>query len=221
VLANVVKKRFPQFSFSSAHVGSMGGLTAIKRGEAHIAGTHLLDEKSGEYNVPYVRRLLPDRQVVLVNLVYREQGLLVRRGNPKGIKSFADLVRDDVIFINRQAGSGTRLLLDKGLREHGINPGLIKGYDREEYTHMAVASAVLTGLADTGLAVDSSAKALDLDFIPVAKERYDLAVPAEYLDTAMIKALLGIVRDDEEFRLTVEALGGYDITDMGKVMYRQ
>lgn len=219
VLANVVKKKYPQYSLSSAHVGSMGGLMALKRGEAHIAGTHLLDEQTGEYNVSYLRRLLPDRRVVLVNLVYREQGLLVRRGNPKGIRGFSDLVRDDLIFINRQGGSGTRLLLDKALKELGINPALIKGYEREEYTHMAVASAVLTGLADTGLAVDSSAKALDLDFIPVAKERYDLAVPAEHLETGMIAALLDIIRHDEEFRSTVEALGGYDTSDMGKVMY--
>jgi putative molybdopterin biosynthesis protein len=151
--------------------------------------------------------------------VYREQGLLVKRGNPKGIRGFSDLVRDDLIFINRQGGSGTRLLLDKALKELGINPALIKGYEREEYTHMAVASAVLTGLADTGLAVDSSAKALDLDFIPVAKERYDLAVPAEHLETGMVAALLDIIRHDEEFRSTVEALGGYDTSDMGKVMY--
>ena len=219
VLANVVKKKYPQYSLSSAHVGSMGGLMALKRGEAHIAGTHLLDEQTGEYNVSYLRRLLPDRRVVLVNLVYREQGLLVRRGNPKGIRGFSDLVRDDLIFINRQGGSGTRLLLDKALKELGINPALIKGYEREEYTHMAVASAVLTGLADTGLAVDSSAKALDLDFIPVAKERYDLAVPPEHLETGMIAALLDIIRHDEEFRSTVEALGGYDTSDMGKVMY--
>jgi putative molybdopterin biosynthesis protein len=221
VLANVVKKKFPRYSLSSAHVGSMGGLMAVKRGEAHIAGTHLLDEQSGEYNVPYLRRLLPDRRIVLVNLVYREQGLLVRRGNTKGIRGFSDLVRDDVIFINRQGGSGTRLLLDKALKELGINPALIKGYEREEYTHMAVASAVLTGLADTGLAVDSSARALDLDFIPVAKERYDLAVPAEHLGTGMITALLDIIRHDEEFRKSVEALGGYDTSDMGKVMYEQ
>ncbi len=219
ILANAIKKKHPEFSLSSAHVGSMGGLTALKRGEAHFAGTHLLDEQSGEYNIPFIKRLLADKKIVLVNLVYRQQGLLVKKGNPKNIKGFEDLVRDDVIFINRQGGSGTRLLLDEHLRELGINPYMIKGYDREEYTHMAVASAVLTGLADTGLAVYSSSAALGLDFIPVANERYDLAIPYEFMDTEMIRILLEIVRNDKEFRATVESLGGYDTRDMGKVMY--
>lgn len=219
ILANTIKRNYPEFSLSSAHVGSMGGLMALKRGEAHFAGTHLLDEQSGEYNIAFIKRLLPDRKIVLVNLVYRQQGLLVKKGNPKNIKGFEDLVRDDVIFINRQGGSGTRLLLDKHLRELGINPYMVKGYDREEYTHMAVASAVLTGLADTGLAVYSSANALGLDFIPVANERYDLAIPSEFIDTEMIKILLEIIRSDKEFRAAVESLGGYDTRDMGKVVY--
>lgn len=220
ILANTIKKNYPEFSLSSAHVGSMGGLMALKRGEAHFAGTHLLDEQSGEYNIPFIKRLLSDKKIVLVNLVYRQQGLLVKKGNPKNIKGFEDLIRDDVIFINRQGGSGTRLLLDKYLKELGINPYMVKGYDREEYTHMAVASAVLTGLADTGLAVYSSANALGLDFIPVANERYDLAIPYEFMKTEMISILLDIIRNDKEFMATVESLGGYDIRDMGKVVYR-
>ncbi len=192
---------------------------ALKKGEAHFAGTHLLDEQSGEYNIPFIKRLLSDKNIVLINLVYRQQGLLVKKGNPKNIKGFEDLIRDDVIFINRQGGSGTRLLLDKHLKELGINPYMVKGYDREEYTHMAVASAVLTGLADTGLAVYSSANALGLDFIPVANERYDLVIPAEFIDTEMIRILLDIIRNDKEFRATVESLGGYDTRDMGKIVY--
>jgi putative molybdopterin biosynthesis protein len=219
ILANMVKKKYPEFSLSSAHVGSMGGLMALKKGEAHFAGTHLLDEQSGEYNIPFIKRLLSDKNIVLINLVYRQQGLLVKKGNPKNIKGFEDLIRDDVIFINRQGGSGTRLLLDKHLKELGINPYMVKGYDREEYTHMAVASAVLTGLADTGLAVYSSANALGLDFIPVANERYDLVIPAEFIDTEMIRILLDIIRNDKEFRATVESLGGYDTRDMGKIVY--
>lgn len=219
ILANTIKKNYPEFSLSSAHVGSMGGLMALKRREAHIAGTHLLDEQTGEYNIPFIKRLLSDRKLVLVNLVYRQQGLLVKKGNPKNINGFEDLIRDDVIFINRQSGSGTRLLLDKHLRELGINPYMVKGYDREEYTHMAVASAVLTGLADTGLAVYSSAKALGLDFIPVANERYDLAIPYEFMETEMIRIVLKIIREDEDFRTTVESLGGYDTRDMGKVVF--
>jgi putative molybdopterin biosynthesis protein len=219
VLANAIKKNYPEFSLSSAHVGSMGGLMALKRGEAHLAGTHLLDEETGEYNISFIKKHLLEKKTVLVNLVYRTQGLLVKKGNPKNIKGFEALLRDDVIFINRQPGSGTRLLLDKYLKELKINPQMVKGYEREEYTHMAVASAVLTGLADTGLAVYSSAKALDLDFIPLANERYDIAIPHEFINTEMIQLLLKIIREDNEFRETVQSLGGYDISDMGKVMF--
>lgn len=219
LLANILKKKYPRLSLSSAHVGSMGGLMALKRGEAHFAGTHLLSEETGEYNVPFIKRLLSDKKIVLINLVYREQGLLVLKGNPKNIKGFKDLTRDDVIFVNRQAGAGTRLLTDKCLKELSINPKDVKGYEREEYTHMGVASAVITGIADTGLAILASAKALGLDFIPVAKERYDLAIPHEFLETEMLQNLLNIIRVDKEFRETVEGLGGYDVSDMGKVMY--
>jgi len=219
ILANILKKRNPHFSLSSAHVGSMGGLIALKKGEAHMAGTHLLDEETGLYNVPVIRRLLPERRIVLINLVYRQQGFVVKKGNPKGIRGFEDLNRDDVVFINRQSGSGTRLLTDKHLREAGIESSSVKGYAREEYTHMGVASAVLTGVADTGLAILAAANALGLDFIPVAKERYDIAIPREFIELEMLKALLGIIREDEEFRNVVMAMGGYDISDMGKIMY--
>ncbi|MCG2813549.1 MAG: molybdopterin biosynthesis protein, partial [Thermodesulfovibrionales bacterium] len=157
LLANSLKKKYLKLSLSSAHVGSMGGLMALKKGEAHIAGTHLLDEETGEYNVSSIKRLLSDRRIILVNLVYRERGLLVLKGNPKNIKGFEDLTSDDVVFINRQAGAGTRLLTDKHLRECRIKPEDVKGYEREEYTHMGVASAVLTGIADTGLAILASA----------------------------------------------------------------
>lgn len=219
LLANILKKRCPKFSFSSAHVGSMGGLMALKRGEAHLSGTHLLDEETGEYNVPVIKKLLSDKKIILINLVYREQGLLVLKGNPKNIRGFEDLIRSDVVFVNRQSGAGTRLLTDKCLRELGIKPENVKGYEREEYTHMGVASAVLTGVADTGLAILASAKALNLDFIPVANERYDLAIPREFFETEMLQHLINIIKEDAEFREMVVGLGGYDISDMGKVMY--
>ena len=219
LLANSLKKKYPKLSLSSAHVGSMGGLMALKKGEAHIAGTHLLDEETGEYNVLYIKRLLSDKKIILINLVYREQGLLVPKGNPKNIKGFNDLTREDVVFINRQSGAGTRLLTDKHLKELGINPKDVKGYEREEYTHMGVASAVLTGIADTGLAILASARALGLDFIPVAKERYDIAIPADFYNTEMIESLLKIIRADDEFKSMVMSLGGYDVSDMGKIVY--
>ncbi|MDA8241341.1 MAG: molybdopterin biosynthesis protein [Nitrospiraceae bacterium] len=219
LLANILKKNYPKYSLSSAHVGSMGGLVALKKDEAHIAGTHLLDEETGEYNVAFIKRLLADRKIVLVNLVYRQQGLVVPKGNPKRISGFKDLLRDDIVFINRQSGAGTRLLTDKYLKELKIDPKAVRGYEREEYTHMGVASAVLTGIADTGMAILAAAKALDLDFIPLAKERYDLAVPAKYLAMPTLLALLKIIMEDREFRSGVEALGGYDVSDMGKIMY--
>jgi putative molybdopterin biosynthesis protein len=219
ILYNFLRKAYPNISLSSAHVGSMGGIVAIKKDEAHIAGTHLLDEASGEYNVPFIKRLIPEKKVSLINLVYRIQGLIVKKGNPKNIKGFEDLIRDDVFFINRQTGSGTRLLLDKHLRELSISPSLIKGYDQEEYTHMGVASAVLTGRADVGLGILSSAQALGLDFIPVAEERYDLLIPNEFMELPIIQAVLKVIREDQEFRKVVSSLGGYVLRDMGKIVY--
>jgi putative molybdopterin biosynthesis protein len=219
ILANFIKKRNAGFALSSSHVGSMGGIMALNRGEAHMAGIHLLDSDTGEYNVPFIKRHLAGKRIVLINFAYRVQGLLVRKGNPKKIGGLADLARKDVAFINRQAGSGTRLLLDKCLADLGICEKDINGYGRDEYTHMAVASSVLTGLADTGLAVYSAAKALDLDFIAVAEERYDLAVPRDYIDSDKVSILIDTVRNDREFRECVNALGGYDMKDTGNILY--
>jgi putative molybdopterin biosynthesis protein len=220
ILSSLLKKRYPEMSLSSAHVGSMGGLIAIKRGEAHLAGTHLLDEETGEYNIPFVRRLLSDQKVVVMNLVYREQGLLVQPGNPKGIHNFHDLCRDDVAFINRQKGSGTRLLTDKHFREAGIDTSAVRGYEREEYTHMGVASAVAGGTADAGVGILAAARALSLEFLPLARERYDFVIPSEFYDSASMEKLLRILREDQEFKENLIGLGGYDLSDMGKVLYR-
>ena len=218
VLANHLKKKHPELSLSSAHVGSIGGLLALKRGEAHLSGTHLLDEETGEYNVSYIKKMLPGSKTFLVNLVYRTQGFIVPKGNPKGIKGFEDLTREGVVFVNRQAGAGTRLLTDLHLKKLKIDPNNVKGYHHEEFTHMAVAAAVLSGAADTGLAVLSAAQALDLDFIAVAQERYDLAIPKEFYDTPMLQALLEIIRNERDFRDKIVGMGGYDVTDMGKVL---
>jgi putative molybdopterin biosynthesis protein len=218
VLGNYLKKRHPEFSLSSAHVGSMGGLLALKRGEAHCAGTHLLDEATGEYNVSYIQKHIPDKKIVLVNLVYRTQGFIVPKGNPRGIKGFEDLQRQDVVFVNRQAGAGTRLLTDLYLKKMRIDPETVNGYYHEEYTHMAVAADVLSGAADTGLAVLSAAQALGLDFVPVAQERYDLAIPQEFYDLPMMQAMLNVIREDKEFRERIVGMGGYDVSEMGKVI---
>ena len=194
---------------------------AVKRGEAHLAGTHLLDEESGEYNIAFIKRFLANTPLQLINLTYREQGLLVPRGNPLDIKGFADLKRPDIRFINRQRGAGTRLLTDMHLNRLNIGPDQVKGYDREEFTHMNIASAVASNNADTGLAIRAAAVALDLDFIPVAEERYDLILPKEFLDDARVTALLQTIRENEEFRRTVAGLGGYDLRDSGRIIYEQ
>ncbi len=219
LLANALKKRRPEMSLSSAHVGSLGGLLALKRGEAHVAGTHLLDEETGTYNVSYLKKILPDRRMTLIRLVDREQGFVVPRGNPMGIKGFGDLARPGVVYINRQAGSGTRLLLDHHLKKNGIDPGKVTGYGHEEYTHMGVAAAVLSGVASTGLAILAAARALGLDFVPVAVEEYDLAIPREFLDLPMVQVLLEVIRTDREFKDAIRALGGYGVERMGEVVW--
>ncbi len=201
----------------TTNVGSLSGLMALQRNEAHIAGSHLLDEETGEYNISYVRRLIPDREVVVLGFVYREQGLIVAPGNPKNIRSLEDLTRADVSFVNRQRGAGTRVLLDYELKKRGINPRQIKGYERMEYTHLAVAAAVRGGAADCGLGILAAARALGLDFVPLFRERYDLIIPREYFESALLAPLLEIIRS-ERFRQAVEALGGYDASIMGDII---
>ncbi|WP_422445016.1 molybdopterin biosynthesis protein [Thermoanaerobacterium sp. DL9XJH110] len=218
LLANQVKKLYPELNLSSAHVGSMGGIMALKRGEAHMAGIHLLDPDTGEYNLPYIKRYLPEKQIALINLSYRQQGLMVPKGNPRGIRGIQDLKREDIIFVNRQRGAGTRLLLDLKLKELGIDPAEITGYEREDYTHMAVAAAVAGGTADVGLGILAAANALGLDFIPIAPERYDLAVPKEFFDMESVQKVLEVIRT-EEFKKKVTALGGYDTSETGRVTW--
>ncbi len=217
VLANHLHRRYPQRTLSSSNVGSLGGLLALKQGEAHVAGSHLLDEESGEYNVPHVRRMLGEVEVVIVNLVYREQGLMVVRGNPKGVCSLTDLLSPGVSFVNRQRGAGTRVLLDFKMKEMGIEAARIVGYDRVEVTHLAVASAVAAGTADVGLGIRAAATALGLDFVPLLKERYDLVIPRRYYESPFLQPMLTTL-DDPHFRVDVEKLGGYDTSHMGKVM---
>ncbi|MDE2780733.1 MAG: molybdopterin biosynthesis protein [Chloroflexota bacterium] len=203
-------------NLSSSHIGSLGGLTALRRGEAHLAGSHLLDEATGQYNVSYIERYLPQVPVVLVNLVGRVQGLMVRPGNPSGIQSLSDLLRPDITFVNRQRGSGTRVLLDYQLRELGAVPESVNGYQREEFSHLAVAAAVNGGAADVGLGILSAARALGLDFIPLANEQYDLVIPRPHYESDLLRPLLALL-GSEEFRRAVNELGGYDISRMGQV----
>jgi putative molybdopterin biosynthesis protein len=220
VLEDQLKLRYPGVKIAATNVGSLGGLLALQRGETHIAGTHLLDPESGIYNLPDVRRTLPKTPVVLVHLTEREQGLLVLRGNPKAIGGLKDLDRRDIQFVNRQPGSGTRVLLDYELKRLGIDPHSIHGYNREEFTHMAVGVAVASGLADTGLGVRAAAQALGLDFIPVASEPYDLLFQRAFFEGERGAELVEVIRS-EAFKRAVSALGGYDTASAGQIRYHQ
>ncbi len=202
---------------ASANVGSQGGLVALRRGEAHLAGAHLLDPATGEYNLSYIRQYLPDVPVKVVALVEREQGLLTAPGNPKGIHSLSDLARPEVSFVNRQRGAGTRVLLDYELGKLGVSADSIQGYTQEEYTHLAVAAAVASGRADCGLAIAAAADALHLDFIPLYQEHYELVVPEIYYGSPLLLPLWETLQEDE-FRKAVAAMPGYGITRMGQIV---
>ncbi|MBW2196104.1 MAG: molybdopterin biosynthesis protein, partial [Deltaproteobacteria bacterium] len=153
ILANQMNVKDSRFGLSSTNVGSLGGLITLRKGYCHIAGSHLLDTETGVYNISYIKRYLPDLSVKLVNLVYREQGLIIAKDNPKNITGIEDLVRDDLFFVNRQPGSGTRILCDYRLKSLDIDPKTINGYQQEEFTHMSVAVAVLSGTADAALGI--------------------------------------------------------------------
>ncbi len=203
----------------SSNVGSLGGLVALKRGEAHLAGSHLLDPASGEYNLSYIRQTLPGRLIYLVQLAGRSQGLLVRRGNPLRIERLEDLARSEVRFINRQRGAGTRVLLDFHLGLLGIPAEQIRGYEQEEYTHLAVAAAVASGRADTGLGIAAAAQALELDFFPLYQEPYQLVIPAEHYESKLLAPLLAMLVESN-FRQAVATLPGYDVSRMGELVAR-
>lgn len=199
---------------ASANVGSQGGLVALRRGEAHIAGSHLLDPKDGSYNISYIRQYMPGIPVKVVALVGRDQGLIVKKGNPKGIKTLKDLTRSEVQFVNRQRGAGTRVLLDYHLNLMTIPHESIAGYSQEEYTHLGVAAAIASGRADCGLGVAAAAQALDLDFVPLFQERYDLVMPKQFADDNLLAPLFDVLAD-ARFREAVSQLKGYNVSVMG------
>ena len=201
----------------SSNVGSVGGLIALSRGEAHLAGSHLLDPSTGEYNVPYLPQYLADEPVKLVVWAEREQGLMVPHGNPKQINSLPDLLRDDVTFINRQKGSGTRMLLDYHLKKEGLSAELIRGYQQEEFTHLNVAVAVASQRADCGLGIAAAADALQLDFIPLFNERYDLVIPCRHLRDGLLDPIFKLM-NDEPFRREIGKLKGYSFERMGEII---
>jgi putative molybdopterin biosynthesis protein len=206
-----------RITISSTNVGSMGGLLAVEKQIAHFAGSHLLDPETGDYNRSYVSRFIKNTPVTIVTVAHRWQGLMVARGNPKDVKSIADLARQDVSFVNRQAGSGTRVLLDYELSRARIESAGVAGYRNEEYTHMNVAMAVASGRADTGLGILAAARALDLDFVPVTRERYDFILPSALIEGESVRALLDLLQSGR-FREQVAAMGGYEVEETGRVV---
>jgi putative molybdopterin biosynthesis protein len=215
-ILGVFLQRQAKLSLSCANVGSMGGIMAVRNNEAHIAGIHMLNDKTGEFNVSYVHKYLTNSSWRLVHLAMREQGLMVSPANPKSINGLADLAKPNISFVNRQRGSGTRMLLDYQLQKLDINNSAIDGYEKEVGTHMAVAASIAAGAADTGMGIRAAAQALGLDFIPVAQERYDLIFNF-FRDDERAEILIGILQSPE-FRQEVESLGGYDLKSAGTVL---
>ena len=220
VLRDMIKTRFPALDLVSAHVGSLSGIIAMQKGVTDLVTTHILDEAEKVYNIPAIKKHLAGRAISLVHVAKRMQGLLVLKGNPKAITGVADLGREDVRFVNRQSGSGTRILLDMMLKEKEVDPRSIRGYDREEATHTAAAILVKEGVADTSLAIHGVSRIFGLDFIPLMEEEYDLLVTGEFRTDAKFAILMELLAS-QAFAARLEALGGYDTKESGKIKYAQ
>lgn len=213
--AATLRARDPNVTLTSTAVGSLGGLTALRDGLCHVAGTHLLDVATGTYNLPFVERVLGEQHVAVFRLTHREQGLMVRAGNPLGLTSLDDIAQSGLRYVNRQRGAGTRVLLDYELEQRGISPETIAGYGREEYSHLAVAAAIAAERADCGLGILAAARAFGLDFIPLTSEPFDLVLLQETLESPAVAPLLALL-SDTDFRVAVSELGGYDTGEMGR-----
>lgn len=214
VISDLMSREGEGIRLSSTHIGSLGGLMALRRGEAHITPSHLLDEETGIYNESYIRSMFPE-DMILVKGVRRIQGLMVASGNPQGIKGIEDLTR--IKYVNRQRGAGTRVLLDYKLKQAGISPSEIDGYDAEASTHMAVAAQVAGGDADCGMGVYSAAQAMGLDFIPVGEEEYDFVMRPETLQMPEVQCFLRLL-GSTEFREKLAELGGYSFEGSGTIV---
>ncbi len=216
ILTRHLEKRFPHVRFLRNYIGSMDGLTALYHGQANVVTAHLWDGDTGEYNLPYIRHLVPGHKTVVFNLVYRTEGFYVTANNPKNIRTWADLTQPDLRFVNRERGSGARVLLDEHLRQLSISHSRINGYEQEETSHVAVASRVARGEADVGLGIEKAALQVQaVEFIPMQQERYDLVIRLEDLGKPHFQALLEILRSTA-FHNEITGIGGYDLSDMGK-----
>lgn len=218
-LADMIHRADTQLYMNSTHVGSMGGIMAVRRSETHVAGIHLLDEKDGSYNTSFIRRYFPKGGVRLVECVGRSQGLMLQKGNPKNIREITDLAAPGIRYVNRQRGSGTRILMDYLCKKYRLSPDSIYGYDREEFTHMSVAAQIQAGTGDAGMGIYSAAKLYGLDFLPVCMEQYDLLIPDTAWETPMVRRLLEVLQS-EEFRAKLESMGGYLLDHPGQVRER-
>ncbi|MCX7841452.1 MAG: molybdopterin biosynthesis protein [Clostridia bacterium] len=216
IVTDIMMRRAKGQYVSSSHVGSMGGIMAVKRGEAHMAGIHLLDEDTGSYNKSFIDKYFYGEKAAAISCTKRLQGLMVAHGNPKGIKSLGDLTAEGIRYVNRQKGSGTRILLDYLLKKQEVDSAMIYGYDREEFTHMSVAALVASGSADAGMGILSAAKAFGLDFIPVCEEQYDFVTLQKHLEMEVMKSFLDTLRSDE-FKRALESLGGYNTQGAGEI----
>ncbi len=215
ILGSFLHRKYPRLKLASAHVGSIAGIMALKEREANVAGVHLIDPETGEYNIPYVRRYLENEDFAIFRFACRTQGLIVKKGNPKKITSVEDLARSDVIFVNRQRGSGTRILCDLLIRNRGMEPSLVRGYENEVPTHTMVAATVARGYADAGLGILAAAHALGCDFIPLAEERFDLVLLRDFAKTEGFLAVIDVLKSPD-FKKRVESLGGYDLSEAGE-----
>ena len=210
-------RRHAGLRLAAASLGSLAALEALARGEAHVAGMHLLDEATGEYNLPFVRRAFAGRRVTMVTAAHWAEGLIVAAGNPRGIAGAGDLARPDVAIVNREVGAGSRAALDHALRAAGVAPAAVRGYGRTVSSHRAVAEVVAAGLADAGPGIQAAAEALGLGFVPLGHERYDLVIPAEHRDSPPVQALLDTLVSPA-FRAELEAMPGYDLSRTGTVV---
>ena len=207
----------PGLYMSSSHVGSMGGIMALRRGEAHAAGCHLLDTETGIYNKAFIKKYFPKGDVKLVRCVGRQQGLMVAKGNPLGIEKFSDIAKDGIRYVNRQKGSGTRILTDYLCKKESVDTDSIYGYEREELTHNSVAVQIASGSADVGMGIYSAAQLYGLDFVPICIEEYDLIIPDHAWDSPQTQAMLEVLRSDA-FKTKLEAMGGYTLDAPGEII---
>jgi len=213
-----LRRRHERSSVLEWTMGSGAAIEALQRGEVHIAGLHIVDPKSGESNVPYLRRHLKEGEFTVMTFASWEQGLMVCKGNPKSIKDIADLARKDVEVVNRENGSGARALLDQQLTAAGIQPIKVKGYGHHAASHLEVAQLIARGQIDVGMGVGSAARLLGLDFIPLQQERYDLVIPTLYLTTHPGLSVFLETIVSRPFRAEIDALGGYDTRETGKIV---